>query len=194
MSAAALANNQVSNGIRPVNLRTDLAGLAELLEICFNLVPGGIASRYLFDLAEGARLQFTGPWGTFTMRDPPDVECVFIADGTGIAPIRPMLRRAIDGAGGTSIRLSYRAASRESMLYREEFERLQHDHRRFGFDPILDESSDALVTVMRQRYVETDDDRSRHFYVCGVGDVVTRLRDLLRGAGYARRAVEYEKW
>ncbi len=35
MGAAALANNQFSNGIRPVNLRTDLAGLAELLEICF---------------------------------------------------------------------------------------------------------------------------------------------------------------
>jgi len=27
-----------------------------------------------------------------------------------------------------------------------------------------------------------------------VGDIAHRLRDLLRAAGYARRAVQYEKW
>jgi hypothetical protein len=27
-----------------------------------------------------------------------------------------------------------------------------------------------------------------------VGDIVPRLRDLLRRAGYERRAVQYEKW
>ena len=39
-----------------------------------------------------------------------------------------------------------------------------------------------------------DADRGRHFYICGVGMPVTQLRDLLRGAGYQRRAVQYEKW
>jgi ferredoxin-NADP reductase len=47
---------------------------------------------------------------------------------------------------------------------------------------------------VRRRYLETDADRSRQFFVCGVGDVVPRLRDALRGGGYARRAVQYEKW
>jgi len=37
-------------------------------------------------------------------------------------------------------------------------------------------------------------DASRHFFVCGVGEIVPRLRGLLRGAGYERRAVPYEKW
>src|SRR5206468_3315692 len=37
-------------------------------------------------------------------------------------------------------------------------------------------------------------DRSRRFFICGVGAVVPTLRDLLRGAGYERRAVQYEKW
>ncbi len=35
MSAAALASKQTFSGIRPVNLRTDLAGIAELIELCF---------------------------------------------------------------------------------------------------------------------------------------------------------------
>ena len=35
MAAAALASDRTITGIRPVNLRTDLAGIAELLEVCF---------------------------------------------------------------------------------------------------------------------------------------------------------------
>ncbi len=35
MSAAALVRGTPFNGLRPVNLRTDLAGMAELIELCF---------------------------------------------------------------------------------------------------------------------------------------------------------------
>jgi ribosomal protein S18 acetylase RimI-like enzyme len=35
LSAAALVQNTPFNGLRPVNLRTDLAGMAELIELCF---------------------------------------------------------------------------------------------------------------------------------------------------------------
>jgi len=52
----------------------------------------------------------------------------------------------------------------------------------------------ALEAEIARRYLHADDDRSRHFFVCGVGDPVRRLRDALRGGGYARRAVQYERW
>jgi hypothetical protein len=51
-----------------------------------------------------------------------------------------------------------------------------------------------LPEYVEARYVKGDEDRSRYFYICGVGTLVTQLRDLLRGAGYQRRAVLYEKW
>ena len=35
MASAALATNRPFSGLRPVHLRTDLAGMAELLELCF---------------------------------------------------------------------------------------------------------------------------------------------------------------
>ena len=55
-------------------------------------------------------------------------------------------------------------------------------------------SPDGLDDEVRRRWLERDADRTRHFFICGVGDVVPRLRDLLRGGGYDRRAVQYEKW
>jgi len=161
------------------------------LEICLNRVPGGVGTAYLFALQEGARLRFTGPWGTFTLDQAPEAECVFIADGTGIAAIRPMLRRALNGRSAHPIGLHYAAASRTHLLYADELETAARAHANFTFVPLL---GTPLTEEIERRYVAADTDRSRHFFICGVGDIVPRLRDLLRRSGYERRAVQYEKW
>jgi len=155
----------------------------ERVELLLNLVPGGPGSRYLFDLSPGAILHFTGPWGTFVLDRAPDAEAVFVAVDTGIAPIRPMLHRAAATAGHP-LALLYATAH---PLYRDELSTLRGTEVRV----IPPATVEAQV---RQRYLERDTDRTRHFFVCGVGDIVPRLRDLLRGGGYARRAVQYEKW
>ena len=163
---------------------------SDLLEICLNLVPNGAGSSYLFSLAVGTPLHFTGPWGTFTFDKPPPAACVFIADGIGIVPIRPMVRRAL--AGATSrVRLHHAAPSAAHLLYAEEFEAAARTHEGFTFAPLL---GGSLTALTERRYVSQDDDRSRHFYICGVGHIVPELRDLLRRAGYQRHAVHYEKW
>ncbi len=162
-----------------------------LLEICLNLVPGGLGSRYLFGLGIGAVLRFTGAWGTFTLERPPAAECVFIAEGMGIAPIRPMLRRALQTGSTFPLRLHHAAASAACLLYADEFKRAAGEHAQFTFAPLL---GGSLADCIRGEYLARDNDRSRHFYICGVGSIVLELRDLLRRGGYERRAVQYEKW
>lgn len=163
----------------------------ELLEICLTLVSGGLGSRYLFERRIGAALRFTGPWGTFTLERPPAAECVFIAAGTGIVPIRPMLWRALQTASPYALRLHYAAAGRAYLLYADEFEHAAREHARFTFAPLL---GGSLLECIRREYLVRDSDRGRYFYVCGVGNIVPELRDLLRRGGYEHRAVQYEKW
>ncbi|MBI4515944.1 MAG: FAD-dependent oxidoreductase [Deltaproteobacteria bacterium] len=167
---------------------------ADCLELCLDLVPDGLGSQYLFSLPLGARIHFTGPWGAFTLSAPPAAEVVFLADATGIVPIRPMLRRVLRAEPGFPVRLHHRAPAAAGHLYSDEWQGWQRTCPRFEFDALSADSASALLALTRDRYVNGDGDRSRHFYVCGVGDIVTELRDLLRGAGYARRAVQYEKW
>ena len=118
-------------------------------------------------------------------------ECVFIAEGTGIAPIRPMLRRALASHSPHPLRLHYAAVSQAHLLYAGELEAAARAHANFTFAALL---GAPLAEAIERRYVDEDHDRSRHFFICGVGDIVPRLRDLLRRAGYERRAVQYEKW
>jgi ferredoxin-NADP reductase len=146
-------------------------------------------------------VNFSGPWGTFTLREPPPAECVFLADGVGIVPIRSMIRRALARHSQFPVRLLYRADCEQYLLYREELESWARQHARFVFEPRLDHLSnradgvpDSFREEIEARYIKQDEDRSRYFYICGVGAIVTQLRDLLRGGGYQRRAVLYEKW
>jgi ferredoxin-NADP reductase len=153
------------------------------LELLLDRVPHGPGSHYLFDLPPGARLDFTGPWGTFVLDRAPEAEAVFVALGTGIAPIRPMLHRAATGATHP-LTLLY-ATSRP--IYRDELAALPG----LAVDVI---APAAVEDEVRRRWLDGDADRTRLFFVCGVGEIVPRLRDLLRRGGYARRAVQYERW
>jgi phenol hydroxylase P5 protein len=155
----------------------------ELLELLLNRVPGGPGSNHLFTLEAGDPLDFTGPWGTFTLEEPPLAETVFIAERTAIAPIRPMLHRAARSARHP-LRLVYGS---ELPIYRDELAALA------AVDTDL-VPPDMLEAEVHRRFIESDSDRSRHFFVCGVGELVRRLRRALRGAGYMRQAVQYERW
>ncbi len=171
------------------------------LEICFNLVTDGPASHYLFGLEVGARLNFTGPFGMFTLDRAPDCETVFIAETAAIAPIRPMIHRATAVRAHPPYRLIHVAPSGGALIYRSEFEAIAQRDRAFVFEPIiapLDPARAHNPTVVRElvqaRYIRGDSNRTRRFFLCGVGKAVLELRDMLRGAGYERRAVQYEQW
>jgi ferredoxin-NADP reductase len=116
---------------------------------------------------------------------------VFIADGTGIAPIRPMIRRALATATGRPVGLLHAASSGTALVYGAEHARLARENAGFQFEHV---PSATLHAEVVRRWVDADRDRTRRFFVCGVGAIVPALRDVLRGAGYERRAVQYEKW
>ncbi|HEY2525182.1 MAG TPA: FAD-dependent oxidoreductase [Candidatus Binataceae bacterium] len=165
------------------------------IEICFNRVPGGAGVRYLFERKAGDELQFTGPFGAFTMERAPAQECVFVAEGTAIAPVRPMIRRALGAPAPPPMSLLYGAADSDHLLYRDEI--AKWSAARINFTPIVAPASELYAQIIaeaQRRWIDADSERGRQFYVCGVGKGVLALRDLLRGAGYERRAVHYEQW
>jgi len=173
----------------------------EPFEVCFNRVAGGRGVDYLFERRRGDELLYTGPFGLFTIDSPPDVELVFIAVGTAIAPVRPMVRRLISSGFARPFHLLYGASDEAHLLYRDEFERWAREHRGFALELATSPSNaapgeiyDRVYAIVERRWVKDDSVRARHFWVCGIGPGVLRIRDLLRGSGYERRAVKYEQW
>jgi ferredoxin-NADP reductase len=166
-------------------------------EICFNRVAGGRGVRWLFERRAGDALDFSGPFGAFTLDAAPAAELGFIVEGTAIAPIRPMLKRALASSPAVKIHLIHAAPDREHLLYAAELDALAQGAPNFSREILIappEQIYDRLLELAQARWVTGDATRARHFYICGVGKGVIRLRDLLRGAGYERRSVHYEQW
>lgn len=68
------------------------AAPGEPLELHVRRVPGGRMSEFLFEQAQpGQLLRLVGPYGSFVLREVAGRDLVFLATGTGIAPLKAML-------------------------------------------------------------------------------------------------------
>jgi CDP-4-dehydro-6-deoxyglucose reductase len=91
---------------------------SEQIELHVRHVPGGGFTSTLFEkLDAGALLRIEGPIGQFVYRDSA-APALLIAGGTGFAPIKSMLRHALEKGAGRQLHL-YWGARREADLYEE---------------------------------------------------------------------------
>ncbi|MEE9218409.1 MAG: FAD-dependent oxidoreductase, partial [Acidobacteriota bacterium] len=105
------------------------------LELCVRRISDGLAGSYFWSLKVGAPIEFSGPFGKFLLQEPLERDSVFIANGTGITPLRPMIRQALRATNGYQVTLLFGVRNEAELLYRSEWETLQERHRNFLLVP-----------------------------------------------------------
>ncbi len=170
-------------------------------DLCLNRVPGGMFSNYLSDLAPGATLDFTGPHGFFTVQSPVEHDLVFIATGTGIAPIRGMLADLFvrNLLTGHETWLLFGVRYPETILYRKEFEQLAAVQPNFHFVPTLSRPpagwrgrTGYVQKQLREMFTGRKDFNA---YLCGLKAMVDDVRKILKEEfGLDRKQIRYEKY
>ena len=157
------------------------------LEFVIKVYPDGLFSHFLDTrLAVGDRLELTGPFGVFTLRESHDADLIFVGGGAGMAPILSLLRsmaeRGIDrkatyyygarqpqgpvlrggaaGAGGVAAELPLRARAVRARRRRRLGRRGRPDHR-------------------RGQAAGTSDLTGAHAYVCGPPPMVEAAMPML---------------
>jgi NAD(P)H-flavin reductase len=93
---------------------------SDVITLLFNLVPGGPGSGLLFHLNIGEKTHFKGPAGNFYLREDQGRELLFIASGTGIAPIRSMLLANAERRDLRPATLFWGLRSQRDLYYQEE--------------------------------------------------------------------------
>ena len=79
----------------------------EFLELHIRLVPGGAFTEYVFnEMPEKTILRIEGPFGSFYLREASKRPIIFLAGGTGFAPIKGMIEHAL-----------HKNVTREMVLY-----------------------------------------------------------------------------
>jgi len=165
--------------------------------LCANYVEGGRFTPFLFSLAPGDEVDFTGPWGTFTLRQPP-ADSILVATGTGIAPFRSMLPTALAAHPGRCFTLIFGVRHEDGLLYDAEFRSLAEAHGNFVYQPTLTrpgENWTGLTGRVQPHVLDAiADRRDLDIYICGMREMVDDLRAQLKALGFDRKRVIYERY
>ena len=103
-------------------------------------VPGGAFSGRVFDaLEDRALLRLQGPLGSFFLRTESALPVIFLAGGTGFAPIKAIIENALTGPSRREMHL-YRGVRSERDLYLPDLPReWARSVPRFRYIPVLSE-------------------------------------------------------
>ncbi len=171
------------------------------LDLCLNRVDEGFLSNWLCNLEIGTKVEFHGPHGLFTLREPPR-DSVFIATGTGIAPIRGMIHWLFEEPerhSGHEFWLVFGTRYEHNIYYREEFERIAREHPNFHYVPTLSRCGELWTGCkgyvqdhVRQIVGERKDMQA---YICGLHQMVDANRKLLKEElGWDRKQIVFERY
>ena len=112
----------------------------ELIELHIRHVEGGEFTDYVFDrMQDKAILRIRGPLGTFVLREDSDRPLIFMAGGTGFAPIKGLIEHAIHIGDKRPMQLYWGVRSRRDLYQGELARQWAEEYDNISFIPVLSE-------------------------------------------------------
>jgi NAD(P)H-flavin reductase len=172
--------------IRPYSIASPPSQV-DVVTLLFNLVPGGPGSTYLFGLKEGDEAHFKGPAGNFYLRNDLARDHLFVATGTGIAPIRSMLLNLFEREASGAVTLYWSLRSRRDLYYQDELEAWARTHLKFSFTTTLSRPENGWsgergrVTPLVEKRIASVQNLA--VYLCGNSGMLDDVTALIRKKG-----------
>ncbi|MGD9530886.1 NADH:ubiquinone reductase (Na(+)-transporting) subunit F [Pseudonocardia sp.] len=156
------------------------------VELQVRRTPGGLGTDgWIFkDLAVGDTVTLSGPYGRFFLRAARPQPMILIGGGTGLAPLKSIVRHVLEGGLEQRIHLYQGARSRDDLYDVEFFERLADKHpEQFTYRPCLSDDEWDGPTGMVTDVVAADFEtcRGHTAYLCGPPPMVeAALKTLMK--------------
>ncbi|MFN0118771.1 MAG: ferredoxin--NADP reductase [Elusimicrobiota bacterium] len=166
-------------------------------ELCVTLVDGGKGSSYLHSLKPGQKVQVMGPLGKFSYPEKITRDLVFIATGSGIAPMRSMIDNLIDKNLDKSLYLLYGNRYDNDIIYKNEWESLEKEHDNFKICLTLSrpekwQGPKGYVGDKIKEFIP--DPINKDFYICGLSDMINDVQSKLLDLGIPKDQIHFEKY
>jgi NAD(P)H-flavin reductase/ferredoxin len=162
-------------------------------------VPGGPLSSLVNDTdVVGRTVRVEGPAGDFWLRAS-DAPLLFVAGGSGLAPILAILKDALAAGVTRSVTLLFGAREARDLYALEELDAIAKAWRgTFRFVPVLSAASDdaswtgarGLVTEKIPELLEP----GAHGYLCGPPAMIDGAIELLRQRGVSREHIHFDRF
>lgn len=171
--------------------------LKDKIELCIKKVEGGLVSGWFFSLKEGDKVDFIGPKGVFQLKQPLPEHLIFVATGTGIAPLRAQFRELLHQGHTGKISCIFGNRYEDEIPLHQELQDLAAKHPNFEYLPILSRPKNwtgpkGYVQDLIQEHFA--DPSAKAVYICGLVPMVNDLKACLEKLGYPKEAIIFEKW
>jgi propane monooxygenase reductase subunit len=172
-----------------------------LLEFVIKIYPDGLFSHFLdTQVNVGDRLDLTGPFGVFTLREGQDADLIFVGGGAGMAPILALLRSMAERGIERKATYYYGARRRRDLCFEEELRDFEGSLPGFRYVPALSEPAEedawdgevGLITDVVKGH--EDSLKGAHAYVCGPPPMVEAAIPLLARLGVPEKHIYYDKF
>jgi len=167
-------------------------------ELIIEIIPGGLASNYLFSLKENTEIIFQGPAGMFGLREN-DRKKIFLVTGTGIAPVRAMLNSEFRIQNSE---LFWGLKSFKDVYLLEELKNYELRIKNFKFKICLSREQNLdIIPESDKKFFELGHIDSyspllttADYYLCGGRQIVESLRQFLLGKNISQENIYFEKF
>lgn len=193
--AYSMANHPAEAGMIMLNVR--IASPPPGLD-----VAPGIASSYIFNLKPGDKVNISGSFGEFFMKDT-EREIVFIGGGAGMAPMRSHIFDLFQTKRSSrKATFFYGARSRREMFYDEDFKQIEDEFPNFKYvpalsDPLPEDNWQGPVGFIHQvaleRYLsEHESPEDIEYYLCGPPMMNSAVQDMLDNLGVDQNMIAFD--
>jgi ferredoxin-NADP reductase len=168
------------------------------LEFLVKVDAQGTIGPHLAAVAPGSRVDLEGPSGAFTLGPTPAPAYLFVGGGTGISPLRAMLRHLIGTGTTAALSVLYSARVVDELAFRDELERLARRNLIQLHLAVTGQASAAwdgirgrIALEALERALPSPD---AVCYLCGPPAMVEDVPPLLRRLGIPTSHVRTEEW
>ncbi len=170
---------------------------AGYLDLCIKLVEGGYATNWFWTLKEGDPVTITIPYGGFVLKEPVENDLVFVATGTGLAPLRSMIRVLLRDGFQKNILLIFGVRYENEVLYEKELRDLEKRHPNFKFIPTISrpkqwKGETGYVQEKLKKYAP--DPTGKQVYICGLVPMIEAVQKAAEEIGFDKKQIHFEKY
>jgi CDP-4-dehydro-6-deoxyglucose reductase len=146
----------------------------QFIELHIRLVAGGFFTNYVFnEMRDRAILRFEGPLGTFFLREDSDKPIIFMAGGTGFAPVKAVIEHALYSHIDREMVLYWGARTLQDLYLPHVPAQWAKEHPNFTFIPVLsdprpEDAWQGRTGFVHQAILDDFQDMSGYqVYACG---------------------------
>jgi len=166
------------------------------LELCIK--RAGHFSGIMDDLRKGKVVNIIGPNGAFTLTNSKGKELIFVATGTGIAPIKSMITDLLHKSDKRKITLYFGVRKQSGILYKKLFTELSKKHENFNFISVLSRPpaswKGAVGHVDNIIKEQVKNAKNKDIFMCGLPAMVEGVEKLARQIGFKETQIFREKF